>query len=324
MNAPRATLIGTFILGALALLVAGVLFFGGNALRNEHVKIVSFFDASVSGLRVGAPVTFRGVPIGEVKSIGVRVNPRTGQSIIQVNMELVPHALSVYGAPLPRDEAFVPSLVHDGLTAQLMMQSFVTGLLSVELAFRPGEQVLRFGDATLPEVPSVPGHFEALAKQLETIDIAAVLDSLQRTLAAAQPALHQLPRVLTSLERTLGTIDREVGASSASLQQTLDTVRTLATNEVGASSASLQQTLGAARTLATNLDREGASTLAAMRQTLAKADATLDGAHALVDPHGHTAMQVQRAVDDLAATSARLRNLAERVDRDPSVLVRGR
>jgi len=309
MNAPRATLIGTFVLGALALLVAGVLFFGGSALRNKHVTIVSFFDASVAGLRAGAPVTFRGVPIGEVKSIGVRVNPRTGQSIIQVNMELVPHALSVHGAPLPLDEELVPSLVHDGLTAQLMMQSFVTGLLSVELAFRPGEQVLRFGDATLPEVPSVPGNFEALAKQLQTIDFAAVLDTLQRTLAAAQPALHQLPRVLTSLERTLGTIDREVGASSASLQQTL----------------------GAARTLATNLDREGAGTLAAMRQTLAKADttlakadATLDGAHALVDPHGHTAMQVQRAVDDLAATSARLRNLAERVDRDPSVLVRGR
>jgi paraquat-inducible protein B len=309
MNAPRATLIGTFILGALALLVAGVLFFGGSALRNKHFTIVSFFDASVAGLRVGAPVTFRGVPIGEVKSIGVRVNPRTGQSIIQVNMELVPHALSVYGAPLPRDEALVPSLVHDGLTAQLVMQSFVTGLLSVELAFRPGEQVLRFGDATLPEVPSVPGHFEALAKQLETIDIAAVLDSLQRTLAAAQPALHQLPRVLTSFERTLGTIDREVGASSASLQQTL----------------------GAARTLATDLDRNSASTLAALRETLAKADgtlgkadATLDGLNELVDPRGHTAMQVQRAVDDLAATSARLRNLAERVDRDPSVLVRGR
>jgi len=302
MNAPRAPLIGSFILGALALLVAGVLFFGGSALRNQRVPIISFFDASVAGLRVGAPVTFRGVPVGEVKSIGVRVNPRTGQSIIQVNMELVPRTLTVYGAPLPRDDELVSSLVHDGLTAQLVLQSFVTGLVSVELAFRPGERVLRFGDATLPEVPSVPGHFEALTKQLETIDIAAVLDTLQRTLTAAQPSLHQLPRVLTSFEHTLGTIDREVSASSASLQQTL----------------------GAARTLATNLDRESATTLAAMRQTLGKADATLDGAHELVDPHGHTAMQVRRAIDDLAATSARLRNLAERVDRDPSVLVRGR
>jgi paraquat-inducible protein B len=35
-------------------------------------------------------------------------------------------------------------------------------------------------------------------------------------------------------------------------------------------------------------------------------------------------VQAQRAVDDLAATAARLRNIAERIDRDPSVLVRGR
>jgi paraquat-inducible protein B len=271
-------------------------------LRDKRLTAVSFFDASVAGLRAGAPVTFRGVPVGEVKSLGVRLDPRTRRSIIQVNMELLPQTLTVFGTPMPIDEALVPSLVRDGLTAQLVMQSFVTGLLSVELAFRPGEQTSRFGDSTLPEVPSVPANFEALAKQLETVDIAAVLDSLQRTLAAAQPALHQVPRVLTSLERTLSTIDREAGASSASLQQTLV----------------------AARALATTLDREGASTLAALRQTLDKAGATLDGAHALVDPRGHTAMQVQRAVDDLTATSGRLRNLAERVDRDPSVLVRGR
>ena len=44
----------------------------------RRLAIVSFFDASVQGLRVGAPVDFRGVPVGEVKSMGVRVNPRTG------------------------------------------------------------------------------------------------------------------------------------------------------------------------------------------------------------------------------------------------------
>lgn len=302
MRRPGAALIGAFVLGALGLVVAAVLFFGGGALRERHLVIVSFFDASVAGLRVGAPVTFRGVPVGEVKSIGVRVNPRTGQSIIQVNMELVPQTLTVYGTALPRDAALVPSLVQEGLTAQLVKQSFVTGLLSVELAFRPGTKVLRLGDASLPEVPSVPGELEGLAKQLQTVDIVAVLGSLQRTLDAAQPALAEMPRVLSALERTL------------------DTTR----GEVRASSASLQETLAAARTLAATLDRDSASTLAALRDTLAKADATLDGAHALVDPRGHTAMQVQRAVDDLAATSARLRDLAERVDRDPAVLVRGR
>ena len=309
MTRPSATLIGAFVLGALAIVVAGVLFFGGAALRNKHYYIVSFFDGSVAGLRVGAPVTFRGVPVGEVKSVGVRVNPGTGRSIIQVNMQLVPQALTVYGRDLPNDAALIPSLVQEGLTAQLVKQSFVTGMLSVELSFRPGQQVSRFGDATLPEVPTVPGDLEGLTKQLQNVDIVAVLDSLKRTLDATQPALAELPRVLASADRTLHTIDREVAASSASFQETL----------------------AATRKLATTLDRDGASTLAALRQTLEKADGTLekadgalDGINAMVDPHGHTAMQVQRTLDDLAATSARLRTLAERVDRDPAVLVRGR
>ena len=300
MTRPSATLIGTFVLGAVALVVAGVLFFGGGLLREQRFTAVSFFDASVAGLRVGAPVTFRGVPVGEVKSLGVRLDPKTGRSIIQVNMELVPGMLTLYGQAMPERDTFVGSLVNEGLTAQLVKQSFVTGLLSVELAFRPAAEVSRLGDGSLPEVPTVPGDLEGLAKQLQTVDIVATVESLQRTLASAEALLNnpglragldQLPQVLGSLKRTLDATEREVKASSAAVQDTL---------------------------------REGTHTFAAFRETLDKADATLEAAHALLDPSGHNAIQVQRTLDDLAATSARLRNLAERVDRDPSVLIRGR
>jgi paraquat-inducible protein B len=78
------------------------------------------------------------------------------------------------------------------------------------------------------------------------------------------------------------------------------------------------------QSLAGDLDREAPSTLAAARETFEHASATLDRADVLLDPRGRTMVQVQRAVDDLAATAGRLRNFAERVDRDPSVLVRGR
>lgn len=299
MRRPSALGVGAFVLGALVLAVATLLFFAGGALREMRMSVVSFFDGSVSGLRVGAPVTFRGVPVGEVKSMGVRINPHTGRSIIQVDMQLVPDRVTVYGTQPARDD-LLASLVRDGLTAQLVKQSFVTGMLSVELAFRPGAKVSRFGDTTLPEIPTVPGELEALAKQLQTVDIAAAVESLQRTLVSVDAvmrnpgltkALERLPASLSSLERTLNTIEREVGDSSAELRQTLASIRT---------------------------------TSDALRGTLANADAVLDGAHAFVDPRGHTAMQAQRAIDDFAATAARLRNLAERVDRDPSVLVRGR
>jgi paraquat-inducible protein B len=184
-------------------------------------------------------------------------------------------------------------------------------MLSVELAFRPSAEVSRFGDTGLPEIPTVPGELEALRKQLQTVDIAAAVESLQRTLASVDavmrnPGLKQgldrLPSTLATLERTLKSVEREVGASSAGFQETLSSIRSLAASA----------------------ERDSASTSAALRGTLANADAVLEGAHAFVDPRGHTAIQAQRAVDDLAATAARLRNLAERLDRDPSVLVRGR
>jgi paraquat-inducible protein B len=80
MTKARPTLIGTFVLGSLGFVVAAVLFFAGGALRDERLSMVSFFDGSVAGLQVGA-VTFWGVPVGEVKSMGVRFNPDTGRSI---------------------------------------------------------------------------------------------------------------------------------------------------------------------------------------------------------------------------------------------------
>jgi paraquat-inducible protein B len=310
MSRPNPVVIGAFVLGAITLAVAALLFFGGGVLREKRMAVVSFFDGSVAGLRVGAPVTFRGVPVGEVKAMGVRINPQTGRSIIQVNMQLMPDRVTVYGVQPPR-EVLLAALVRDGLTAQLVNQSLVTGMLSVELAFRPGAEVSRFGDTGLPEIPTVPGELEALRKQLQTVDIAAAVESLQRTLASVdkvmsnpgvKQALDRLPSTLATLERTLKTVEREVGASSAGFQETLASIRSLAASA----------------------ERDSTSTSAALRGTLANADAVLEGANAFVDPHGHTAIQAQRAVDDLAATAARLRNLAERLDRDPSVLVRGR
>jgi paraquat-inducible protein B len=109
------------------------------------------------------------------------------------------------------------------------------------------------------------------------------------------------------------TVDREVHSFSGTGQRA-----------ISETAASLQNTLASVQKLAENVDREAASTLTVARGTLQNADIAVDGIKGLVDPRGQTVTQVQDAVDDLAATTARLRDLSERVDRDPSVLIRGR
>ena len=323
MKQPSPTLIGVFVLGALALIVAAILFFGSGTLFKQRFPIVSYFHGSVAGLRVGAPVTFRGVPVGEVKSIGIRVDPDTMRSIIPVHMELVPDIVEVQGLPAATSVNPIPDLVERGLTARLVMQSFVTGQLQVELDFRPDAQASRLGSPSeVPEIPTVPSPFYALAQQLESLDITAIVASLQRAAGSvesifASPALakaiEDLPALLADLRGTVKTLEREASGTSATAQRAL-----------AESAAALQKTLASVEVLSQNLDKGAASTLDAARVALRSANSAFDSANSLLDPRGETMIQIQRAVDDLAATAARLRSLAERVDRDPAVLLRGR
>jgi paraquat-inducible protein B len=337
------TTIGLFVLGALALIVAAVLFFGRGALFANRLHAVSFFGGSVAGLQIGAAVTYRGVEVGQVKAIGIRIEPKIFRTIVQVDMELVPDSVRFYGGELPMDETLVPTLVKRGLAAQLVKQNFVTGLLTVDLDFRPDANFRKTETNWPTEIPTVPTDFEQLASKARNIDLPAVVEALQGTLAAlnrilgspqTEQIMQELPLLVAQLRQTLKTIDTEAAGVS-------DTVRaTMAT-----SAGSLDKTLQSVRTLAATLEREAASTAAAARSTLTQADRTiagadtalaalpptleatqhaLEGANRVLDPHGRTMIQIQRAVDDLAAAAARLRSLAERADRDPSILIRGR
>lgn len=342
MSTARSTAIGAFVLGALALIVAAILFFGGGAFLATPLPAVSFFHGSVAGLQVGAAVTYRGVEVGQVKSIGIRVDPETFRSIVQVGMALTPGTVRIYGAELPEDRTLIPKLVERGLAAQLVKQNFVTGLLTVDLDFRKDAD--RRAETDWPhEIPTVPSDLEELARRARTIDLPATVDALQATLASLERilsapetarTLRELPQLASQLRSTLQAVETEAGAVSGTVQQA-----------VTESAGSLDRTLASVQRLATVLEREASATAEAARATLEKTDRTLagaqsaltalpstlaatertlEGANRLLDPHGRTMIQIERTLDDLAATAARLRNLSERVDRDPSVLLRGR
>ena len=59
------TLIGAFVVGAIAILVIALLALGSGKFFRESRSYVLFFEGSVKGLNVGSPVTFRGVKIGK-------------------------------------------------------------------------------------------------------------------------------------------------------------------------------------------------------------------------------------------------------------------
>src|SRR4029450_13656539 len=83
------TMIGAFVVGAIVLVVAGALLFGGGKFFQEKIPYVLFFDSSVEGLNVGAAVYFRRVQIGQVPEISAIAAPQTYDIRIKVKIELV-------------------------------------------------------------------------------------------------------------------------------------------------------------------------------------------------------------------------------------------
>jgi phospholipid/cholesterol/gamma-HCH transport system substrate-binding protein len=89
------TTIGAFVVGAIVLLIAGALLFGGGTFLQEKLPYVLFFERSVEGLNVGAPVVFRGVQVGQVTAIAALADPQTFDMRIKVPIELVRGVIKV-------------------------------------------------------------------------------------------------------------------------------------------------------------------------------------------------------------------------------------
>ena len=129
-----------------------------------------FFSESLAGLDVGSPVTFHGVRIGSVQSIAVRFSPDTMTARIPVFLELERNKVILEGKKLNRSEPDFEQLIRAGLRAQVVLQSFVTGQLRVDLDFLPGTPAQLVGAAPgVPEIPAVPSDLGQLRQPTDTI-----------------------------------------------------------------------------------------------------------------------------------------------------------
>ena len=63
-------MLGVFILSAMVLLTAAIIILGAGSLFKSTLPAETYFDESVEGLDIGAPVKLRGVQIGSVSRIG--------------------------------------------------------------------------------------------------------------------------------------------------------------------------------------------------------------------------------------------------------------
>lgn len=121
------SLVGIFVLGSLALIFIGAVFFYNQYMTAKIETYVMFFKGSLKGLDTSAPVTYRGVKIGEVRLIEITVSEKKNTVIIPVYVEFyVEKKLGFSKNP-------VHLLIMNGFTADISKPSFLTGLSGIEL-----------------------------------------------------------------------------------------------------------------------------------------------------------------------------------------------
>jgi paraquat-inducible protein B len=305
--------VGLFVLGALALATIGITMLGGGQLFARKVPFVSFFEGGVNGLRVGAPVRYRGIMVGEVTGIYLGLGVPTDSMLdrIPVTFEIDERRVQRRGAAGDRlrNRAVVDSLVARGLRASLETESFVTGQKYIALDFRPDVPILLVQDPSveLAEIPSVP-HREAdlqaevarLLREISKIDFPGLADQLSQVLVHFNELFTDIeaPRLAAQIRGTLGSIQ----ATSDSLAL----MSSRASAEVGPTMASLRRTSERLET------------------SLATLDSTLVAARATLDPEAPAFIRIEEAMRDLSGASEALRSLGDYLERNPGALLRGR
>ena len=160
MSAAKPAIVGGFVLSGAALGVGAILLFGSLHLLSRTVHAVVYFQGSVAGLDVGAPVTFRGVRVGAVTSIAVNLNMQDLTARIPVYLDVNPAQIALKDGVPGQSDADFGRLLAAGLAAQLNMQSLITGQLRVDLDLKPGTPPAPSRVATTRPMPA-PGSGSA-------------------------------------------------------------------------------------------------------------------------------------------------------------------
>lgn len=303
------TVVGGFVVAAVVLAVAGIITFGSGDWLREEYKFVAYFDDSVSGLDVGAPIRYKGVQVGSVSGIKATwhgkddVRPRIPVELtfIEGSVEQSDSMQEAY----PDTYAFIQSLVMErGLKAELKQDSFVTGKLYVALDFKPDEPLRQMGHTELPEIPTTLAGLSKLQKSLEELPIDKLINQAIETLAAIEARVEdpKLGEFLAKLDQLVADLDAEVKPLSESALATMEGARSLMQNadaQVKPLSSSTEDTMAEARTVLANLNK-----------TLGEDSALLH--------------QLAVLMEEFTEAAQAVRLLADYIERHPEAIITGK
>lgn len=333
-------LIGAFVLGAVLLIIVGLVVLGSGKFFRRTTPVVMYFQGSVSGLSVGSAVNFRGVRVGLVTNVFIRYQPDSRESlIIPVLAELSADNLQLVATLAEKKEIRMGSgdtlraLIDQGLRAQLALPSLVTGQATVSLDLFPGTPA-NFVD-TYPdrvEIPTVPSTLQEVQTTLQQVYMKISHLPLDELVSDARDLLKGAKDVVNdpALTQTIANASQ----ASADLQQaarTLDSRIAPLISSIETTSATANLAMQTAERTMSGIDTRSEQTLRdtnamlqAAQNALVQADRTLRTANSIIQPSGSINFEAVNAMRETAAAARSLRELTDQLQRNPNSLLFGR
>ncbi|MBW2441407.1 MAG: MCE family protein [Deltaproteobacteria bacterium] len=258
-----------------------------------RTKAILYFDESVRGLDIGAPVEFYGIQMGQVIDVKLVYDQENTNFRIRVLVEIESERwmeAGFIGGDTERQE-LVASLLEKGFRAQLKTGNLLTGKQVVVLDFFPNAPPATLAsEEGLPVFPTVPTPMEEISTKfmriLEKID-AIPLDQIGKDLGETIKSAKQL------------TESPEILEAIKNLNATLEETRLLVSD------------------LRTNVTPEISAVLEEARQSLANAERMLNADSPLQ-------VRMNSAIVEITAAARSLRLLMDYLGRHPESLLRGK
>lgn len=335
--------IGLFVIGATIALVGLLVMLGAGKLFQSKIVMETYFDDSVQGLELGSKVKYRGVIVGEVKSIGFsytryQLDKPMSERLryVMVEATILPRLIGgrAGAGDLARAET-VKAEIDKGLRMRLAPQGITgTSYLEIDYVDPKNNPILPISwepdNLYIPGARSTVTQFVAaasdLVERLRRIDFDATFANLNRLLVTTNNRIEaidsgkisdQTKHVLAKVETKLDQLPMDqIGKDAAALLAELRTTnQRLATILDDPAWKSLPGNADAALVQARKLiaDPKLASTIAHLQRILARLDRIVGGGE----------VDLSTTLDNLRQISDNLRELTENAKRYPSGVIFG-
>lgn len=322
------TLVGSFVLGAIGLIIAAIIILGNIKLKDTRFRCIAYFTGSMHGLDIGAPVTFRGVAIGRVSQIRILYDDAQKGYTIPVYIDIEQTPLNSDLNKSWDQEAvrkLMGQLIENGLRAQLKISSLLTSKLYIDLAFQPGTMLrLRHKDDKLFEIPTLPSGLEQITQKLEKLPLDEILNKTAAALDGINSIINseETRRALKSLDSTLNRLDILLGDMDKQLPSVLGELKTGLGN-IATLSATATTLLKTTDKEIPAISKELQKLLTSLDQAAGAAVKSLNNIDQLTAKDSNFSFQVIASLQEIEKAAVSIKQLTDYLQQYPNALVFG-